>query len=132
METVVVSTNRAPAAIGPYSQAIKAGDFVFLSGQIPIHPATGEVVEGDIKIQTRQVLENIKHILDAAGSSLDKVVKTTVFMKDLNDYVAMNDVYKEFFPNKPPARAAVQAAKLPRDAHVEIEAIALSAEKRKV
>lgn len=132
MEKVVVSTDNAPAAIGPYSQAIKAGDFVFLSGQIPILPATGEIVQGDIKIQTRQVLENIKQILTVAGSSLDKVVKTTVFMKDLNDYVAMNDVYKEFFPNKPPARAAVQAAKLPRDARVEIEAIALSAEKRKV
>ncbi|MBE7446162.1 MAG: RidA family protein [Planctomycetia bacterium] len=132
MERVVVSTNNAPAAIGPYSQAIKAGDFVFLSGQIPILPATGEVVQGDIKIQTRQVLENIKHILDAAGSALDKVVKTTVFMKDLNDYVAMNDVYKEFFPNKPPARAVVQVAKLPKDTHVEIEAIALVAEKRKV
>ncbi len=132
MEKVVVSTSNAPAVIGPYSQAIKAGGFVFLSGQIPILPGTGEVVQGDIKIQTRQVLENIKHILAAAGSSLDEVVKTTVFMKDLNDYVVMNDVYQEFFPNKPPARAAVQAAKLPRDARVEIEAIALCAEKRKV
>ena len=131
MEKVVISTDNAPAAIGPYSQAIKAGDFVFLSGQIPILPETGETVQGDIKIQTRQVLENIKHILAVAGSSLDKVVKTTIFMKDLNDYVAMN-VYQEFFPNKPPARAAVQAAKLPRDARVEIEAIALCAEKRKV
>ncbi len=124
MEKVVISTNKAPAAIGPYSQAIKMGNLVFLSGQIPIIPATGEIVRGDIKVQTRQVLENLKHVLEAAGSSLDKVVKTTIFMKDLNDYTAVNDVYKEFFSNKPPARAAVQAARLPKDAGVEIEAIA--------
>ncbi len=126
MEKLVVSTNTAPAAIGPYSQAIKVGNFVFISGQIPIIPASGEVVQGDIKLQTRQVLENLKHILAAAGSSLDNVVKTTVFMKDLNDYAAINDVYKEFFQQKPPARAAVQAARLPKDAGVEIEAIALT------
>lgn len=126
MEKLVVSTNTAPAAIGPYSQAIKVGNFVFISGQIPIIPASGELVRGDIKLQTRQVLENLKHILAAAGSSLDNVVKTTVFMKDLNDYAAINDVYKEFFQQKPPARAAVQAARLPKDVGVEIEAIALS------
>jgi len=124
MEKVVISTNTAPAAIGPYSQAIKIGNFVFISGQIPILPATGEIVQGDIKVQTRQVLENLRCILEAADSSLDKVVKTTIFMKDLNDYTAINAVYKEFFPNKPPARAAVQAARLPKDAGVEIEAIA--------
>lgn len=124
MEKVVISTKTAPAAIGPYSQAIKIGNFVFLSGQIPLLPATGEIVQGDIRDQTRQVLENLKCILETAGSSLDKVVKTTIFMKDLNDYTAINDVYKEFFANKPPARAAVQAARLPRDAGVEIEAIA--------
>lgn len=127
MEKLVISTNAAPAAIGPYSQAIKAGDFIFVSGQIPIIPATGEIIQGDIKLQTRQVLENLKHILEAANSSLDNVVKITVFMKDLNDYVAINDIYKEFFQQKPPARAAVQAARLPKDAGVEIEAIALSA-----
>jgi len=126
MEKSVISTNNAPAAIGPYSQAIKVGNFVFVSGQIPIIPATGEILRGDIKLQTRQVLENLKNILEAAGSSLDNVVKTTVFMKDLNDYTAINDVYKEFFTNKPPARAAVQAARLPRDVGVEIEAIAFS------
>ena len=126
MEKSVISTKNAPAAIGPYSQAIKAGNLVFVSGQIPIIPATGEILGGDIKLQTRQALENLKHILEAAGSSLDNVVKTTVFMKDLNDYTAINDVYKEFFTNKPPARSAVQAARLPRDVGVEIEAIAFS------
>ena len=126
MEKSVISTNNAPAAIGPYSQAIKAGNLVFISGQIPIIPATGEIVRGDIKLQTKQVLENLKNILDAAGSCIDNVVKTTVFMKDLNDYTAINDVYKEFFTDKPPARAAVQAARLPRDVGVEIEAIAFS------
>ncbi len=126
MEKSVISTKNAPAAIGPYSQAIKAGNLVFISGQIPIIPATGEILRGDIKLQTKQVLENLKNILDAAGSCIDNVVKTTVFMKDLNDYTAINDVYKEFFTDKPPARAAVQAARLPRDVGVEIEAIALS------
>ena len=126
MEKVVITTNKAPAAIGPYSQAIRMGSMVFLSGQIPLFPATGEIVQGDISAQTRQVLENVKQILEAAGSSLDKVVKTNVFMKDLNDYASMNDVYQEYFPHKPPARATVQAAKLPRDAGVEIEAIAFS------
>ena len=126
MEKSVISTNNAPAAIGPYSQAIKVGNLVFISGQIPIIPATGEILRGDIKLQTKQALENLKNILDAAGSCIDNVVKTTVFMKDLNDYTAINDVYKEFFSNKPPARAAVQAARLPRDVGVEIEAIAFS------
>lgn len=126
MEKSVISTNNAPAAIGPYSQAIKAGNLVFISGQIPIIPATGEILRGDIKLQTKQALENLKNILDAAGSCIDNVVKTTVFMKDLNDYTAINDVYKEFFTDKPPARAAVQAARLPRDVGVEIEAIAFS------
>ena len=126
MEKSVISTNNAPAAIGPYSQAIKAGNLVFISGQIPVIPATGEILRGDIKLQTKQALENLKNILDAAGSCIDNVVKTTVFMKDLNDYTAINDVYKEFFTDKPPARAAVQAARLPRDVGVEIEAIAFS------
>ena len=124
MEKLVISTNNAPSAIGPYSQAVKVGNLVFVSGQIPIIPSTGEIIQGDIKLQTKQVLENLKNILEAAGSSLDNVVKTTVFMSDLNDYVAINDVYKEFFLQKHPARAAVQAARLPKDAGVEIEAIA--------
>ncbi|BBO18935.1 reactive intermediate/imine deaminase [Candidatus Brocadia pituitae] len=127
MEKAVITTEKAPAAIGPYSQAIRMGNMVFLSGQIPLHPATGEMVKGDIKAQTRQVLENVKCILEAAGSSLDQVAKTTIFMKDLNDYAAVNAVYQEFFPNKPPARAAIQAARLPRDAGVEIETIAFCA-----
>ncbi len=124
MEKRVISTNHAPAAIGPYSQAITIGNLVFVSGQIPLIPSTGEIIQGDIKLQTKQVLENLKNILNAAGSSLDNVVKTTVFLKDLNDYAAINDVYKEFFRQKPPARAAVQAARLPKDVGVEIEAIA--------
>lgn len=123
---VVISTNTAPAAIGPYSQAIGIGNLVFVSGQIPIFPVSGEIVQGDIKVQTRQVLENLRCILEAANSSLDKVVKTTIFMKDLNDYTAINEVYKEFFSNKPPARAAVQAARLPKDVGIEIEAVAFS------
>jgi len=127
MEKAVIATEKAPAAIGPYSQAIRMGNMVFLSGQIPLHPVTGEMVKGDIKAQTRQVLENVKCILEAAGSSLDQVAKTTIFMKDLNDYAAVNAVYQEFFPNKPPARAAIQAARLPRDAGVEIETIAFCA-----
>ena len=113
MEKLVISTNNAPAAIGPYSQAIKVGNLVFVSGQIPIIPSTGEIIQGDIKLQTKQVLENLKNILKAAGSSLDNVVKTTVFMKDLNDYAAINDVYKEFFQQKHPARAAVQKRTAP-------------------
>lgn len=126
MQKLVISTNTAPPAIGPYSQAVKIGNLIFISGQIPIVPTTGEIIQGDIKLQTRQVLENLKNILEAADSSLDNVVKTTVFMKDLNDYAAVNDIYKEFFHHKPPARAAVQAARLPKDVGVEIEAIAFS------
>lgn len=121
---MVISTKAAPAAIGPYSQAIKAGNLVFVSGQIPIIPETGETLQGDAAVQTRQVLNNLRNILDAAGTSLDKVVKTTIFMKDLNDYAAVNDVYKEFFQHEPPARAAVQVSRLPKDVAIEIEAIA--------
>ncbi|MGQ3685315.1 MAG: RidA family protein [Candidatus Loosdrechtia sp.] len=129
MQKLVISTKTAPSAIGPYSQAIKIGNFIFISGQIPIVPATGELIQGDIKLQTRQVLENLKNILESAGSSLANVVKTTVFLKDLNDYAAMNEIYKEFFHYQPPARAAVQAARLPGDVGVEIEAIAFGTEK---
>jgi 2-iminobutanoate/2-iminopropanoate deaminase len=120
-----VQTDIAPAAIGPYSQAIKAGGFVYVSGQIPIDPATGEFVEGGIKEQTDQVLKNLSAILKAAGSSLDQVVKTTVFLADMAEFAAMNEVYARYFDEDPPARATVAAAGLPRNARVEIEAVGL-------
>lgn len=122
----VIFTENAPKAIGPYSQAVKAGGFVFVSGQIPVDPSTGELVVGDIKVQTERVLENVKAILKAAGSSLDKVVKATVFLSDMNDFAAMNEVYARYFVSAPPARAAVQVARLPKDVGVEIEVIALA------
>jgi 2-iminobutanoate/2-iminopropanoate deaminase len=124
MERTVVSTADAPQAIGPYSQAITVGDLIFCSGQIPLTP-TGEVVEGDIAVETRQVLTNLKHVLAAAGSSLERVVKTTVFLADMHEFKAMNEVYAEFFPGAPPARSTIQVARLPRDVRVEIEVIAL-------
>jgi 2-iminobutanoate/2-iminopropanoate deaminase len=124
MERKVVSTADAPQAIGPYSQAITLGDLVFCSGQIPLTPE-GLVAEGDITIQTRQVLTNLKHVLAAAGSSLEQVVKTTVFLADMHEFKAMNEVYSEFFTSAPPARSTVQVARLPRDVRVEIEAIAV-------
>jgi 2-iminobutanoate/2-iminopropanoate deaminase len=120
----IVSTENAPGAIGPYSQAIKAAGLVFCSGQIPIDPITGEFVSGGVTEQTRQVLNNLKAVLAAAGSGLSLVVKTTVFLADMNDFTAMNEVYGEFFSENKPARATVQAARLPRDARVEIECIA--------
>ncbi|MRR52520.1 MAG: RidA family protein [Rhodocyclaceae bacterium] len=122
-----VKTDKAPAAIGPYSQAIEVQNpakLVFTSGQIPLVPATGALVEGDIKAQTTQALENLKAVLTAAGSSLHKVIKTTVFLADMNDFAAMNEVYATYFEGAPPARSAVQVARLPKDARVEIEAIA--------
>jgi 2-iminobutanoate/2-iminopropanoate deaminase len=122
----VISTDRGPQAIGPYSQAIRAGGFLFVSGQIPLHPASKQMVEGDIRVQTERVLENLKGIVEAAGSALNKVVKTTVFLKDMNDFAAMNEVYARYFTANPPARATVEAARLPRDARVEIELIALA------
>ncbi|MBR3391841.1 MAG: RidA family protein [Firmicutes bacterium] len=118
-----VSTDKAPGAIGPYSQAIKAGGLVFLSGQLPLDPASGQFPEG-VKEQTRQSLTNAAHILEAAGSGLDKVIKTTVFLADMNDFAAMNEVYATFFSGAYPARSAVQVARLPKDALVEIECIA--------
>lgn len=121
----IVSTTNAPGAIGPYSQAIKAGGMVFCSGQIPIDPATGEFVSDVVSEQTEQVLKNLSEVLNAAGSSLDGVVKTTVFLADMNDFAEMNDVYGRYFSANKPARATVQAARLPRDAKVEIECIAL-------
>jgi len=119
-----VKTKKAPEAIGPYSQAIVTQGLVFASGQIAIDPQTGELVAGDIEKQTRQVLTNLKAVLEAAGSSLDKVVKCTVFLQDMNDFARMNAVYAEFFRPPYPARAAVQVARLPKDVKVEIEAIA--------
>jgi len=120
-----VVTDKAPKAIGPYSQGIVANGFVFCSGQIPIDPATGEVNTGSIEDQTRQVLKNVSAVLEAAGSSMDEAVKCTVFLQDMNDFAKMNAVYAEFFKAPNPARAAVQAARLPRDVKVEIEAIAV-------
>ncbi len=121
----IIQTDKAPQAIGPYSQAIKTAGLVYASGQIPIDPATGQLVPGGIGEQTEQVLRNLSAVLEAAGSGLDRVVKTTVFLADMEEFVAMNEVYGRFFANDPPARATVQAAGLPRDARVEIEAIAL-------
>ena len=123
-----VKTTHAPAALGPYSQAIKAGGFVYVSGQVPIDPETGEFVPGGIAEQTDRVLKNVAAVLEAAGSSLDLVLKTTVFLADMNEFAAMNEVYARFFKEAPPARATVQAARLPRDARVEIEAVALVSE----
>jgi 2-iminobutanoate/2-iminopropanoate deaminase len=120
-----VSTNNAPGAIGPYSQAVKTGGLVFCSGQIPIDPATGEFVSENVAEQTEQVLKNLSEVLTAAGSGLDQVVKTTVFLADMNDFAEMNEVYGRFFSENKPARATVQAARLPRDARVEIECIAV-------
>ena len=123
-----IQTKNAPAAIGPYSQAIKAGGFVFVSGQLPIDPETGEVVAGGITEQTECVLKNLAAVLEAAGSGLDKVVKTTVFLADMNEFSGMNEVYATFFTNPAPARITIAAAGLPRDARVEIEAVALASE----
>ena len=122
----IIKTERAPEAIGPYSQAVKAGGLVFASGQIPIDPATGQFVPGGVKEQTEQVLRNLSMVLEAAGSGLGQVVKTTVFLADMGDFAAMNEVYGRYFTADAPARATVEAARLPRDARVEIEAIALA------
>jgi 2-iminobutanoate/2-iminopropanoate deaminase len=122
----IIKTGEAPQAIGPYSQAVVAGGLVFASGQIPLDPATGELVEGSIAEQTEQVLRNLSALLEAAGTGLDRVVKTTVFLADMNDFAAMNEVYGRYFSEEPPARSTVQAARLPRDARVEIDVIALA------
>ena len=122
----VIATHNAPQAIGPYSQAIRANGFIFVSGQIPLNPATQQIVEGGVAEQTEQVLANLEAILKAAGSGLDKVVRTSVFLKDMNDFAAMNDVYERFFPQRPPARSTVEVARLPKDVRVEIDAIALA------
>lgn len=119
----IISTEKAPGAIGPYSQAVKAGSFLFCSGQLPINPATKEIVEGGIEEQTKMALENLKAIIEAGGSSLSNVVKTTVFLKNMNDFAKMNGVYATFFKENPPARAAIEVGRLPKDVLVEIEAI---------
>ena len=125
MNKEVISTPNAPKAIGPYEQAIKIGELVYASGQIPLDPKTGNIVAGDIKIQTRRALENLKAVLEASGSSLDRVVKTTVFLKNIGDFAAMNDVYAEYLGGAKPARSTVAVADLPRGALVEIDLIAL-------
>lgn len=119
-----VTTTAAPAAIGPYSQAIKAGDFLFASGQIPLDPATGALVSGGIAEQTHRVLKNLAGVLEAAGIGFDKVVKTNVYLSDMADFAAMNEIYATYFPQPAPARATIQAARLPRDVKVEIDFVA--------
>lgn len=125
MKKKVIQTEGAPKAIGPYSQAIQAGNFLFLSGQIPLDPKTGELVKGDIRKQTQQVLENIKGLLESQGLGMENVVKATLFLKDIGNFNQVNEVYATYFPSSPPARSTVGVAKLPRDADIEIEAIAL-------
>jgi 2-iminobutanoate/2-iminopropanoate deaminase len=122
----IIATENAPQAIGPYSQAVRAGNMVFVSGQIPLDPATKEFVPGGIVEQTEQVLKNLKAVFAAAGVEMAQIVKTTVFLADMNDFTAMNEVYGKYFAENPPARATVQAARLPKDAKVEIEAIAVT------
>jgi len=126
MKRKIVNTTNAPAPIGPYNQAVQCkGWMLYTAGQIPLDAKSGEIIGDDIKTQTRKVLENLKAVIEAGGASLESVVKTTVFLKDMGDFADMNEVYGEFFTNNPPARSAVQVAKLPKDVKVEIEAIAL-------
>lgn len=125
MKRTIIKTENAPAAVGPYSQAVRIGDLVYTAGQIPLDPATGEMVSGAIEVQTRQVLNNMSAVLIAAGSGLDSVVKMTVFMTDLGQFARMNAVYAEFFPGEPPARSAVEVSALPLGADIEMEAVAV-------
>jgi 2-iminobutanoate/2-iminopropanoate deaminase len=125
MEKNIINTINAPAAIGPYSQGVKVGNLLYTSGQLAINAATGEFINDDIKRATAQSLDNVKAILEEAGTTLDKVVKTLVFLKDMNDFADMNEVYSQYFSTNPPARSCVQAGKLPKDALVEIEVIAI-------
>jgi 2-iminobutanoate/2-iminopropanoate deaminase len=120
-----IHTDNAPKAIGPYSQAIRAGNFLYTAGQVALHPGSGQLTDGGIEAETRQVLDNLAAVLDAAGGSLANVIKTTVFMQDLGEFAAMNAVYAEYFTGSPPARSTVQVAGLPRGARVEIECVAL-------
>ncbi len=122
-----ISTDQAPGAIGPYSQAIRRGNWLFLSGQIPLDPASMTVISGDIRVQTERVIQNLTAVLEAAGASLQHVVKTTVYLRDMNDFAAMNETYASFFTgDTPPARAAVEVARLPKDVDVEIDAVAFT------
>jgi 2-iminobutanoate/2-iminopropanoate deaminase len=125
MKKRVVQTEKAPKAIGPYSQAIQAGNFLFLSGQIPLDPVTGELVKGDIRQQTRQVLENLKGVLESQHLGMEDLVKVTIFLKDMENFSQVNGVYAAYFPSSPPARSTIEVARLPRDADIEIEAIAI-------
>ncbi len=124
MKKAVINTNNAPAAIGPYSQGIKVGNLIFTSGQLPVNPSTGELITGDIKKETRQCLENVKAILEEAGTSLEDAIKITVFIKDMDQFAKINEVYSEFFPLDKPARSCVEVARLPKDANIEIEGVA--------
>ena len=124
MATTVVATDNAPAAIGPYSQAVKVGGLVFTAGQIPLDPATGKLVEGDIVAQTERVMQNLQAVVEASGSSLSRVVKTTCFLANLDDFAAFNEVYARYFSENRPARSTVQAARLPAGANVEVECVA--------
>jgi len=130
MKKKIVHTDDAPAAVGPYSQAVKIGDLVYTAGQIPLDPATGKMVEGDVQAQTERSLLNLQAVLKASGSSLKNVVKTTVFLQNMGDFAAMNEVYGRFFTKNPPARSAVEVAALPLGAQVEIEAVALAKKKK--
>jgi 2-iminobutanoate/2-iminopropanoate deaminase len=126
MTRSIILTKQAPAPIGPYSQGIVAkGSFLFSAGQVALDPSTGQLVAGDVKTQTRQVMNNLRAVLQEAGSSMDRVVKTTVYLKDMNEFSMMNEVYGEFFPANPPARSTVEVARLPKDARVEIDVVAL-------
>ncbi|WP_010245495.1 RidA family protein [Acetivibrio cellulolyticus] len=125
MSIEVISTSNAPKAIGPYSQAIKTQNMVFTSGQIPIHPATGDIVSGGIENQTKQVLENLKAVLVEAGTGLENVIKTTVYIKDMNDFTLVNQIYGEYFRAPYPARSCIEVARLPKDVMIEIEAVAI-------
>jgi 2-iminobutanoate/2-iminopropanoate deaminase len=119
----IIATDKGPKAIGPYSQAVKANGLIFTAGQVAFDPATGQLVEGDVARQTTRVMENLRAIVEAAGSSLDRALKATVYLKDMNDFAAMNEVYARYFPANPPARSTVEAARLPRDVRVEIDLI---------
>jgi 2-iminobutanoate/2-iminopropanoate deaminase len=121
----IISTDKAPGAIGPYSQAVKTDSMVFVSGQLALDPATGNLINDDIKSETRQAMKNLKNILEAAGSSLKKVIKTTLYIKEMSDFPVINEAYGQFFQNDPPARACVEVARLPKDANFEIEAVGL-------
>ncbi len=125
MDKKIISTEKAPQAIGPYSQAIVANGFLFTSGMVPIDPATNQLVEGDITVQAKQAISNLKNLIEASGSSCDKVVKTTVFIKDMNQFSIINDIYKEYFNKDFPARSCVEVARLPKDVLIEIEAVAV-------